>query len=553
MAGRVEYQVGVKTEGANRALQGLESSVRNVAAAWISMQGAAEAFDLAKQAAQVRDATKVFEAAGGNIEALRATTRGLISDAELIKKSNLAETMGIPRDAFAELARVADASAKKTGQSFDFMFESIIVGSARQSKQILDNLGILVSVEKANRDYAESLGKTVKELTDAEKKQAFLNEVLRQGRPLIDEVAASGANASDKYAKWAASMDNLKGAFGGFIDNAVQFWQPVLDDLIGSVEKIAGVSSEGTGIDGAIKQLEADIAQATSAMAALRKFGEENGFDDATLASIRGVREEIVGYRSKLSRLEGLRAFGMQGAPYLERPPEAAAGAASSPSARARGRGAAGPGLFDVATPNEFYAQTINPFLEVEESARRVARTFGDDMPAAIKKAAEEVETFGSLAAGSLDMVAGSVASLGADTVVALVTGQAGALDAMLASFLEMTGKQLVANSILHGFEAIATANPLLGGVAAAEAAAGVAMIGGSLPFAASASGGGASSAGVNRGARSSAAPSGGGGVTNIQLVYGVPGHPEHAARTIREVERDGGRLLGDGLRRGRR
>jgi hypothetical protein len=37
-----------------------------------------------------------------------------------------------------------------------------------------------VNAEEANKKYADSIGKTVKELTDAEKKQALVNAVVSQ-------------------------------------------------------------------------------------------------------------------------------------------------------------------------------------------------------------------------------------------------------------------------------------------------------------------------------------------------------------------------------------
>jgi hypothetical protein len=72
-----------------------------------------------------------------------------------------------------------------TGQSITEAFNDITMGVARQSRLILDNLGIIIRVEEANELYAKSLGKTALALTDAEQRQGFMNAVLKAGNDMI--------------------------------------------------------------------------------------------------------------------------------------------------------------------------------------------------------------------------------------------------------------------------------------------------------------------------------------------------------------------------------
>jgi hypothetical protein len=69
-------------------------------------------------------------------------------------------------------------------------FDRLVTGLGRGSAKILDDLGIIVHVTQINEAYATSLGKTADQLTDAEKKQALVNEVCARARPLWRRRAA---------------------------------------------------------------------------------------------------------------------------------------------------------------------------------------------------------------------------------------------------------------------------------------------------------------------------------------------------------------------------
>ena len=63
------------------------------------------------------------------------------------------------------------------GDSVDRLFR----GVAKLEPEILDELGIMVRLDTAVNKYAAQLGKGATELTDFERRQAFLNETLTQG------------------------------------------------------------------------------------------------------------------------------------------------------------------------------------------------------------------------------------------------------------------------------------------------------------------------------------------------------------------------------------
>src|SRR5690606_17413735 len=101
----------------------------------------------------------------------------------LVKAANRSMLLGVADTAeeMSTLMQIAAERGQAMGISVTQAFDDIVTGLGRGSALILDNLGILVDAEEANRAYAETLGKTASALTDAEKKQALINAVLAQG------------------------------------------------------------------------------------------------------------------------------------------------------------------------------------------------------------------------------------------------------------------------------------------------------------------------------------------------------------------------------------
>ena len=77
---------------------------------------------------------------------------------------------------------IARTKAKNMGITTTQAYNDIVTGLGRGSAMILDNLGIVVNSTEANEEYAKSIGKTAAQLTDAEKKQALINNVVSDGR-----------------------------------------------------------------------------------------------------------------------------------------------------------------------------------------------------------------------------------------------------------------------------------------------------------------------------------------------------------------------------------
>jgi hypothetical protein len=88
------------------------------------------------------------------LDKLRAATKGTVNDFELMKAAVKARDFRIPLDDLGKYLTYAQMKAQETGQSVDYMTESIIMGLGRKSKPILDNLGL--SAAEINEEVAKT-------------------------------------------------------------------------------------------------------------------------------------------------------------------------------------------------------------------------------------------------------------------------------------------------------------------------------------------------------------------------------------------------------------
>jgi len=76
------------------------------------------------------------------LQDLKDATRGTVSELELMKRAVSAQNLGLPVENLASLFEFATKRAQDTGESVDYLVNSIVTGIGRKSPLILDNLGI---------------------------------------------------------------------------------------------------------------------------------------------------------------------------------------------------------------------------------------------------------------------------------------------------------------------------------------------------------------------------------------------------------------------------
>jgi hypothetical protein len=140
---------------------------------------------------------------------LTEVSRGTVSQTDLISSAGKALLLGLDPSKIVKLLEIARASAKITGESLTQLFSDVAVGTGRASKLILDNLGIQFSQGEATKRMAAALGVATDELTENQIAQGNLNEVIRQGQPIINRVGTDFTSQADVLAMLKARYSDL--------------------------------------------------------------------------------------------------------------------------------------------------------------------------------------------------------------------------------------------------------------------------------------------------------------------------------------------------------
>lgn len=163
-------QVAKGTDRVGGSMLTVASKVANVAT---GVQSAAQMLDqFGQSAAAMASVTANFS---GDIDGLRRATRGLVDDQTLMIASNNAGILGVAKTG-EEFEKLAAAAAKlgsavsvEAGQAIRDVTEALGKGSP----EVLNNIGVILKAEEAQKEYAAQLGKTVQQLTEQEKADAF--------------------------------------------------------------------------------------------------------------------------------------------------------------------------------------------------------------------------------------------------------------------------------------------------------------------------------------------------------------------------------------------
>ena len=186
---------------------------------------------MTQQAAKIQQLEKAFGTMSGGannasiaIAKLRDATDGAVSEFDLFQQANNAMVLGVTKnsDEMAQMFDMAQRLGDALGKDVRLSVESLVTGIGRQSRLMLDNIGIIVKADKAYKDYATSIGKTADTLTDSEKKQAFMNAALEAGREKLKFLPKETQDANKSFQQFNAAIADLQKEIGSaFLPTAV--------------------------------------------------------------------------------------------------------------------------------------------------------------------------------------------------------------------------------------------------------------------------------------------------------------------------------------------
>lgn len=237
MPGNVEQiilRITGDSSSGERTLERMTKRLRAFGAAVTAVSdGALIAFyKLGKGGAELEDLERKFasvaKAFGQDMDSLldkwQEAARGAISRAELMRKANYLALTGIPLSELEWMLQAVMNASAATGRSMEDLFDRLALGLARNSKLLLDDLGIIIDVAAANEEYAASIGKAADDLTEYDKKLAFMQAArqaaIRQEQILGKATESSAIAIQRARASLQDAADTIKKAFAPIVGAA---------------------------------------------------------------------------------------------------------------------------------------------------------------------------------------------------------------------------------------------------------------------------------------------------------------------------------------------
>lgn len=163
------------------------------------------------------------QAADRYIRAIQDASRGTISEMDAMQMATTAMTLDVVENAqqMERLTEIAVTLGKAQGLTATQAVSDLTTALGRQSPMILDNLGITMRMNEAYEGYADTLGKSVSQLTDVEKKQAFVNEALAKGAAVAAKLGGVIEDNQSKVEQGTAAWKDLRVEIGKNFSSAV--------------------------------------------------------------------------------------------------------------------------------------------------------------------------------------------------------------------------------------------------------------------------------------------------------------------------------------------
>ena len=243
----LKVKLGLDSSGFNRGIEetkektnvfnGVLKKTGIIAAAAFAVKKIADfGLELVKLGGQARGVQDAFAKIGNKttLDGLRQATRGTVSDIELMKQAVKARNFDIPLQNLAGLFEFARRRAKATGESVDYLTESIVTGIGRKSPLILDNLGISASQLSKELNGVAVASSSIGDITAA---------VERIAKKAMGNMAEDTMTASERADALAASWQNVKVKFSQMLADSSKL-NSFLEGLALRFEQIGQTDAE---------------------------------------------------------------------------------------------------------------------------------------------------------------------------------------------------------------------------------------------------------------------------------------------------------------------
>ena len=177
--------------------------------------------------------TKSIDTNGDSLRRLQDATDGTVNSADLLKQANNAMMLGVVKSdkEMAQLFDTAQRLGQALGKDTVSSIESLVTGMGRQSRLMLDNLGIIVKAEDAYLRYAKKIGVSKDSLSDLQRKEAFNQEVLRVSSKLVRQLGDEHLSASSDIERMNSAMTDISIVIGKILTPVITETASILQGL----------------------------------------------------------------------------------------------------------------------------------------------------------------------------------------------------------------------------------------------------------------------------------------------------------------------------------
>lgn len=170
-----------------------------------------------EMAEQADGVTKAFNDLNqeGLLDNLRKATKRTVNDVQLMTAAVKANDFRIPLEDLGKYLEFAQLKAQQTGQSVDYMTDSIVTGLGRKSPLILDNLGISAAEISEKTKETGDFMKAVAEIVDTQ----------------LAEAGETYISAADRAAQKTVELQNAQKALGDEILPLKEQWDDAYADM----------------------------------------------------------------------------------------------------------------------------------------------------------------------------------------------------------------------------------------------------------------------------------------------------------------------------------
>lgn len=196
----------------------VKSFVPELALVTAAFYGVKKALDFTLEAEKLNQINYQFEQLTANaglsstalINGLEKSSHGLIDNTDLMKLANKAIVeLGTNAKKLPEIMELARKVTAVFGGELENNFENLNMAISMGNQRMLKHMGIKIDVAQAERNYAESIGKTTTELTAQDKQTALLNASIEKGKKSFATVNDSIMEANNTWKQLGITIKEI--------------------------------------------------------------------------------------------------------------------------------------------------------------------------------------------------------------------------------------------------------------------------------------------------------------------------------------------------------